>query len=80
MQLTFVCMIVPQFQADQSWDMGHQAVAKSAARNAKKWGIAAVLTGIFTLGILVSVEVILRYGLYALPRNYQHVYGIQSST
>ena len=52
-------MHIPQSQADQSWDMGHQAVAKSAAQSAKKWGIAAVLTGVYI--ILTSIEVILRY-------------------
>ena len=60
--------------------MGHQAIAKSAAQNAKKWGIAAILTGVFTIIILTSIEVILLYGPYALPRNYQYVYGVQSST
>ena len=42
--------------------MGHHTVAKSAAQNAKKWGIAAVLTGGFTVLILASVIVILIYG------------------
>ena len=58
--------------------MGHHTVAKSAAKNAKKWGIAAVLTGVFTIVIFVSLEVILHYGgPYAWPKNYQFVHGAQ---
>ena len=59
--------------------MGHHAVAKSAAQNAKKWGFAAILTGVFTIVIFMSVEIILHYGgPYALPKDHQYVYGVQS--
>lgn len=60
--------------------MGHHTVAKSAAKNAETWGIAAILTGVFTIVIFVAVEVLLLYGgPYALPQDYQFVHGIQSS-
>ena len=48
-------------------------------RMLKKWGFAAILTGVFTIVIFVSVEVILHYGgPYALPKDHQYVYGVQS--
>ena len=55
--------------------MRHHTVAKSAAQNAKKWGVAAVLTGIFTIAIIVPIGVLLQYGPYALSCQYGH--GVQ---
>ena len=46
--------------------MGHHTGAKSAAQNAKRWGVAAVLTGAFILLtplILTSINVILAYAI-----------------
>ena len=49
-------------QVDFAWDVGHHSGARTASKNAKKWAIAAIITGAVTTTVTV-VSVTVFYGV-----------------
>ena len=49
-------------QVDFAWDVGHHSGARTASENAKKWAIAAIITGV-VIFVVTVVSIGLFYGV-----------------